>query len=70
MGFYILNVRFSIDLKFIICLIFQRLEKGEVEDNETYVAHINCTESPLSWLMATTKYRKIRFSSKVFIRLI
>ncbi|CAF2545662.1 unnamed protein product [Rotaria sp. Silwood2] len=39
MGFYILN----------------RLEDGNYAKSDTYVAHINCSENPLSWLMATSK---------------
>ncbi|CAF4935216.1 unnamed protein product, partial [Rotaria sp. Silwood2] len=32
-----------------------RLEDGNYAKSDTYVAHINCSESPLSWLMATSK---------------
>ncbi|CAF3939022.1 unnamed protein product [Rotaria sp. Silwood2] len=39
MGFYILN----------------RLEDGNYAKSDTYVAHITCSDSPLSWLMATSK---------------
>ncbi|CAF0895845.1 unnamed protein product [Rotaria sp. Silwood1] len=38
-GFYILN----------------RLEDGTYAKSDTYVAHITCSDSPLSWLMATSK---------------
>ncbi|CAF1265249.1 unnamed protein product [Rotaria sordida] len=40
MGFYILN----------------RLEDGSYAKSDTYVAHITCSDSPLSWLVATSKH--------------
>lgn len=55
-GFYILNVISLLLLIRIFCLIiFQRLDDGNIAKKETYVAHITCSNDPLSWLMATSK---------------
>ncbi|CAF0751812.1 unnamed protein product [Rotaria sordida] len=47
MGFYILN----------------RLQEGKYAKSDTYIAHITCTEHPLSWLMATS--RRLLFITEI-----
>jgi hypothetical protein len=56
MGFFILNVKFFFfEINFYLFILFQKLEDGKYAKTDTYVAHITCSESPSSWLLATSK---------------
>jgi len=59
MGVFILNVKLiflgKILILFFIFGLSYRLKDGKYSKSDTNVTHINCSESPESWLMATSK---------------